>query len=369
MSKIDFLNHLNSKLLESLLNNYGKENFDEYRFGSYQNNSFKSTLKDLLRKKFTPNSEIKNLINAYNSMIPQIHDDLNLLYKNLSETDQRLMVDIIAYRILGYQKVKLPLSSQNYWKNYEKVKYLISSSDTIDPNFLHFILKKFNLNSIGYDLEIYFTESGIVTDYIIEQYAYKTGDNNFIQADEGDVVLDLGGCWGDTALYFAHKVGETGKVYSFEFIPNNLKIFSKNLDLNPTLKERITIIKNPVSKISDMQMYYLDKGPGSIVSDELVENSTGKIETISIDDFVDRYNISKLDYIKMDIEGAEPFALEGAINSIKRFRPKLAIAIYHSLNDFVNIPKWILNLDLDYKLYLGHYTIFAEETILFAKPE
>ena len=70
----------------------------------------------------------------------------------------------------------------------------------------------------------------------------------------------------------------------------------------------------------------------------------------------------------MDIEGAEPLALEGAIETIKRFRPKLAIAIYHSMNDFVAIPNWILNLDLDYEIFIGHYTIHAEETVCFAKP-
>ena len=70
----------------------------------------------------------------------------------------------------------------------------------------------------------------------------------------------------------------------------------------------------------------------------------------------------------MDIEGAESLALNGAIKTIKKYRPKLAIAIYHSMNDFVSIPLWLKELDLDYKFYLGHYTLHAEETILFAKP-
>jgi hypothetical protein len=82
-----------------------------------------------------------------------------------------------------------------------------------------------------------------------------------------------------------------------------------------------------------------------------------------------QHNIQKVDFIKMDIEGAEPIALKGAINTIKRYRPKLAIAIYHSMDDFVSIPKWINDLNLDYELYLGHYTIHAEETIIFAKPK
>ena len=70
----------------------------------------------------------------------------------------------------------------------------------------------------------------------------------------------------------------------------------------------------------------------------------------------------------MDIEGAELLALEGAIKTIIKFRPKLAIAIYHSMSDFVAIPYWILNLNLGYEIFIGHYTIHAEETICFAKP-
>ncbi len=71
----------------------------------------------------------------------------------------------------------------------------------------------------------------------------------------------------------------------------------------------------------------------------------------------------------MDIEGAEPLALKGAVETIKRFKPKLAIAIYHSMDDFIKIPIWIIELNLGYKLYLGHYTIHSEETIIFAKVE
>ena len=50
----------------------------------------------------------------------------------------------------------------------------------------------------------------------------------------------------------------------------------------------------------------------------------------------------------------------------KKFKPILAIAIYHSMEDFINLPKWILNLNLGYKLYLSHNTIHAEETIIYA---
>ena len=98
-------------------------------------------------------------------------------------------------------------------------------------------------------------------------------------------------------------------------------------------------------------------------------DQTGFTTTISIDDFVNNNGLEKVDFIKMDIEGAECSALEGAVETIMKFKPKLAIAIYHSMDDMVNIPNWINDLNLGYKLYLGHYTIHAEETVIFAKAE
>lgn len=60
-------------------------------------------------------------------------------------------------------------------------------------------------------------------------------------------------------------------------------------------------------------------------------------------------------------------ALRGAERTIRSDRPRLAICVYHSLQDFVRIPKWIASLGLGYRFYLDHFTIHAEETILFAR--
>ena len=51
---------------------------------------------------------------------------------------------------------------------------------------------------------------------------------------------------------------------------------------------------------------------------------------------------------------------------LHHFKPKLAITVYHSLEDFWEIPRWIDGLGLGYKFYLRHFTIHAEETVLFA---
>ena len=85
-----------------------------------------------------------------------------------------------------------------------------------------------------------------------------------------------------------------------------------------------------------------------------------------LDDLVTSGSIKKADFIKMDIEGAEQQALRGAEKSIRRFKPDMAITVYHSLEDFWQIPQYLVSLNLGYVFYLRHFTIHAEETVLFA---
>jgi hypothetical protein len=56
----------------------------------------------------------------------------------------------------------------------------------------------------------------------------------------------------------------------------------------------------------------------------------------------------------MDIEGAEMAALKGAIKTIKRDKPVLAISAYHKPDDLIMIPRYIKSLDAGYNLYVRY---------------
>ena len=70
----------------------------------------------------------------------------------------------------------------------------------------------------------------------------------------------------------------------------------------------------------------------------------------------------------MDIEGSELKALCGARETICRLKPKLAISIYHKTEDIWELPKVILQMNSEYKFYLRHYSLAAEDTVLYALP-
>ena len=68
----------------------------------------------------------------------------------------------------------------------------------------------------------------------------------------------------------------------------------------------------------------------------------------------------------MDIEGSELVAIKGAENTIKKFKPKLAISIYHRGKDIIDIPEYLLSINNQYKFYLKHISTSWVDTVLFA---
>jgi len=368
MKKFDKL--LKKELIKNCNNSFN-DNFDYYRFSSKKNNRKKGLIKKYFKKIILSNQILLRICFAitpikmrYYGEIYNYLNGISNLYKNLSNKESKeLLLKIVAFRIQGHKKVKLPLNTNEYWDGIKMLENEQDFSSFISSTFLEKKRKlfKINLNKIGYPLDLYASPNGAHIMFSVKQYAYK----NIVLAQKNDIVLDFGGCNGDTALYFAHEVGEKGFVYSFEFIPSNISVMGKNLEINKKIKN-IKIVTKPGWKYSNEIIYYKDKGPGSRISFDKINNYDGEAKTINIDDFVKINNLDRVDFIKMDVEGAEPFVLEGGKESIQRFAPKLAISIYHNMDDFTKIVNQIKEFDNRYRFYLGHSSIHLEETILFA---
>jgi FkbM family methyltransferase len=296
-----------------------------------------------------------------------IVSDFSEVYEILEDDFSRdLMVRILAYRILGHRKYKLPLHTPEYWNLFERIELdgNPDTLDTINANFLGWQLTKFSLSHLREKIDLYYVPYGILNTFYLKQYISPSNQN--IKAELGDIVIDAGGCWGDTALYFAGEVGELGKIYTFEFIPSNIKIMQDNINLNPKLKDLINIVERPLWESSEINMYCVDHGPASQISFEESSRSTIQVKTLTIDDFCQAEAIKQVNLIKMDIEGAEMNALKGSVITLEKFKPKLAISVYHKPDDMYTITMFLNSLNLGYKFYLGHFTIHRDETILYA---
>ncbi len=291
------------------------------------------------------------------------------LYQKLSDPGSReLLVSLLAYRCLGFRKIKLPRNSLAYWEGIERARSLDTGIPPIRIPFLTWPLHCFNVKPLGFNMKVYAYAQAIAINFIQKQYIFER-DGISCKAEAGDVVIDAGGCWGDTSLQFACEVGKNGHVFTFEFVPNNLAVMRKNIELNPHLASHITILEHPVGAQSGEKMFYLENGPASRVASTKVNEEYIECEILSIDQLVSDKKLEKVDFIKMDVEGSELDALKGAEKTIRKFKPKLAICIYHKPDDYLAIPQYLYELQLGYSFYVDHHTIFLGETVLFAVPE
>ncbi len=287
-------------------------------------------------------------------------DGFSLTYDMLSDSRSKdQMVDILAFKMLGHKNYKLQFPIEDFYNLLQKITSC-KTSETISPNKL--ALHLYDLNKMGTGLKVFFHDpESVYLSILANQYGYA--DANFA-VKEGDYVIDGGCFYGDTALVFANKTGATGKVFSFEFVNDNIKVFENNMRVNPQLNKSIFLNKYALWNCSNEVLTFQENGPATRI-DNSKTSPTISVKTKSIDDFVKENDIKKIDFIKLDIEGAELKCLQGAQNTIKKYKPKLAVCVYHKDYDMIEIPQYIKQLVPEYKLFLKHHTTSYGETVLY----
>lgn len=165
--------------------------------------------------------------------------------------------------------------------------------------------------------------------FIVPDFNYY---QHFYKVKAGDVVLDAGANCGHLSIYFSKLVGKAGVVHAFEPDKFNIGRIGKNRQLNEDLADNIKIEELLLWNENKSVDFYEAGTVGSSAvwipdADKCVQK-----EAVRIDDWVVKNNIEKLDFIKMDIEGAEIEALDGCEQTIERLKPNFAIASYHVVN-------------------------------------
>ena len=188
------------------------------------------------------------------------------------------------------------------------------------------------------------------------------------------IIFDLGLNDGFNVIASQQQCKNLKKVYGFEVIYDYAK---KSYIEDFILNDKLEIVPLALGDCCKKIKFCIDKTHlGASFAEEITgkkcpENSPNWeqriVDVITMDKFCEERNVFP-DFIKMDIEGAELSALKGGISTIKKCRPQLAISIYHSSEDFVNIPLYLKENLENYKFRLGHYSPRLSETVLYAMP-
>jgi FkbM family methyltransferase len=193
---------------------------------------------------------------------------------------------------------------------------------------------------------------------------------DYVRISPEDVVLNCGVHGGQELLHYLAHLGPDGMCVNIDplghaYLTNEVRTAisqspSKIIEIAAALHDEPALLELPVE-------------PGGMA----VGNSVGLqiqgapsqcFRAVTLENLVAEAGLEKIDHIKMDIEGSEERALAGGIEVIKRFRPGLAISIYHTPDQFLDIPLFLAEHLRNYHFFVRNYHFISNETILYAIP-
>lgn len=200
--------------------------------------------------------------------------------------------------------------------------------------------------------------------------SFVTPMNNYLNMNhsfENAFMIDGGVFDGEDSTRYLEVCGPEGRVYAFE--PLGDQHFSSSFNNALSKDSRLKLVPKGMWNTSG-ELYFHVAGTMSHVTETPSAKSDAciTIPVTTIDDFVDQEGIDQLDFIKMDIEGAELNALKGAEKTISRLNPVLAICIYHGFDQYINIPYYLMTKYPNYHFEIGIHDINGSEIVIYATP-
>jgi FkbM family methyltransferase len=167
--------------------------------------------------------------------------------------------------------------------------------------------------------------------YFPEQYEAENFEFLEDSCRSGSVVIDIGAHIGLFSVIASQVTGDKGKVYAFEPAPNTFALLKKTLAINNS--QVIEPYQKAVGKENGKITFFVSDGEADN-SNSLVNYKDDRplhgidVEVTSVDEFVKEKKINKVDFIKIDVEGAEYDTLRGAVETLKNLRPACIVAIH-----------------------------------------
>lgn len=161
-----------------------------------------------------------------------------------------------------------------------------------------------------------------------------------------ETILDLGAFTGDTIREYLSCAGSCRRILALEPDAKNARRLTRYLSGLPIPSE---VYPAAAWDRPDMLFFQGGKGGRNSALCSRPNPAARQVRADSVDHILQGRPV---DLIKMDVEGAERRALEGARETIRRFSPKLIVSAYHKTEDLFALPLQILEIQPDYRLYL-----------------
>ncbi len=184
-----------------------------------------------------------------------------------------------------------------------------------------------------------------------------------VRLSPDECFVDCGAYDGDTIRGFlARRRGSFRRILAFEPDPANGEVLGRYVESLPEeIRNRITIRPEAVGmRRGRVRFDSTGSGASSISGDGSIE-----VDTVSLDEAL---GDDRPSFIKLDVEGAEQDALAGARDLIRRFRPLLAVCVYHRPDDLWRIPLDLQAMDAGYRFHLRAHENDGLDTVLYAIP-
>jgi len=169
----------------------------------------------------------------------------------------------------------------------------------------------------------------------------------------GDIVMDVGanvGLFARTALNAGAE-----KVIAIEPAPANVECLRRNLKSEIDTGRVVVVAKGAWDRddVREMNIYPDNMAANTFVGDREDPGHKAELPLTTLDKIAAGLGLPRVDFIKMNIEGAERQALQGAAGVIRRYKPRMALCVYHLPDDPVVIPREVLALRGDYSRACG----------------
>lgn len=195
---------------------------------------------------------------------------------------------------------------------------------------------------------------------LAEQERRIYGDGtNFVRP--GDIVLDCGANIGVFVRTCLNKGAK--KVVAIEPAPENLECLRRNFK-QEIADGRVIVYPKGVWDKDDFLTLNIDHGNSAadsfVIHPEHATATTEKFPLTTIDKLVAELGLERVDFIKMDIEGAEVRALNGGKETIAKYHPRMALSVYHQPEHPVEVPKAVRAAWSGYRMECGPCAVEKE---------